>query len=103
MSALSLLSIALLLAALAGCAVLWNRSGETRVGVFGVLFLLIAIHQAVAPWTEWNDPLAWNVSSFGRLAGLAVGVLCGIAVVALWRTLAERDHSAPSTQRSAIS
>ncbi len=93
MSALSLLSIALLLAALAGCAVLWNRSGETRVGLFGVLFLMIAIHQAVAPWMEWNDPFAWNVSSFGRLAGLAVGVFCVIAVVALWRTLAERDRA----------
>ena len=93
MSALSLLSIALLLAALAGCAVLWNRSGETRVGLFGGLFLLIAIHQAIAPWTEWNDPLAWNLSSFGGLAGLAVGALSVIAVVALWRTLAERDRA----------
>jgi len=93
MSALSLLSIALLLAALAGCAVLWTRSGETRVGLFGVLFLLIAIHQAVAAWTNWNDPLGWNVSSFGGLAGLAAGVLGVLAVVALWRTLAERDQA----------
>jgi GAF domain-containing protein len=93
MSALSLLSIALLLAALASCAMLWNRSGETRVGLFGALFLLTAIHQAVAPWTDWNAPLAWNVSSFGGLAGLAIGVLGVLAVVALWRTLAERDRA----------
>jgi hypothetical protein len=93
MSALSLLSIALLLAALAGCAVLWTRSGETRLGLFGVLFLLIAIHQAVAAWTNWNDPLGWNVSSFGGLAGLAAGALGVLAVVALWRTLAERDQA----------
>jgi hypothetical protein len=93
MSALSLLSIALLLGALAGCAVLWTRSGETRVGLFGVLFLLIAIHQAIAPWTDWNAPLSWNTSSFGGLAGLAVGVLGVFAVVALWRTLAERDRA----------
>ncbi|MCH8084077.1 MAG: hypothetical protein IH885_07560 [Myxococcales bacterium] len=92
MSALPLLSIALLLAALAGCAVLWTRSGETRVGLFGALFLLIAIHQAAATWTNWSDPFAWDVSSFGRLAGLVVGALCVLAVVALWRTLAERDR-----------
>jgi GAF domain-containing protein len=93
MSALSLLSIALLIAALAGCAALWTRSGETRVGLFGALFLLIAIHQAVAAWTNGNDPLGWNVSSFGELAGLAAGVLGVLAVVALWRTLAERDQA----------
>ena len=93
MSALSLLSIALLLAALAGCAALWSRSGETRVGLFGALFLLIAIHQGVAPWTDWNAPLGWNVSSLGGLVGLAVGALGVLAVVALWRTLAERDRA----------
>ena len=93
MSALSLVSIALLLAALAGCAVLWTRSGETRVGLFGALFLLIGIHQAIAPWTEWNAPFGWNASSFGGLASLAVGTLCVLAVVALWRTLAERDRA----------
>jgi GAF domain-containing protein len=92
MSALTLLSIALLLAALVGCALLWTRSGETRVGLFGALFLLIAIHQAVAAWTGWNQPLAWNASSFGVLAGLAAGALGVFAVVALWRTLAERDR-----------
>jgi hypothetical protein len=93
MSALSLLSIALLLSALAGCAVLWSRSGETRVGLFGALFLLVAIHQAVAPWTNWKDPLAWNISSLGGLIGLAVAVLGVFAVVALWRTLGERDRA----------
>jgi hypothetical protein len=93
MIALFLLSIALLVAALAGCAVLWTRSGETRVGLFGVLFLLIAIHQAVAPWTDWNAPLSWNTSFFGGLAGLAAGVLGVLTVVALWRTLAERDRA----------
>jgi GAF domain-containing protein len=93
MSALALLSIALLLAALTGCSVLWSRSGETRVGLFGALFVLIAIHQVIAPWTDWNAPLAWNASSFGGLAGLAVGALAVLAVVALWRTLAERDRA----------
>jgi hypothetical protein len=93
MSALSLLSIALLLASLAGCAVLWTRSGETRVGLFGVLFLLIAIHQAVAPWTFWSELFVWDVSSIGSLAGLAVGVLGIFTVIALWRTLAERDRA----------
>jgi len=93
MSALLLLSIVLFLAALAGYAVLWNRSGETRVGLFGALFLLIAIHQAVTAWTNWNDPLGWNAASLERLLGLAVGALGVLTVVALWRTLAERDRA----------
>ncbi len=93
MSALSLLSLALLLVALGGCAVLWSRSGETRAGLFGALFLLVAIHQAIAPWTEWNAPLAWNLSSFVGLAGVAAGVIAVLVVVALWRTLEERDRA----------
>ncbi len=93
MSALLLLSIALYLAALAGYTVLWNRSGETRVGLFGALFLLIAIHQSVTAWTSWNDPLGWNIASLERLLGLAVGALGVLTVVALWRTLAERERA----------
>jgi hypothetical protein len=93
MSALLLLSIALFLAALVGCAVLWHRSGETRVGLFGALFLLIAIHQGVTAWTNWTDPLGWNSASLERLLGLAVGALGVLIVVALWRTLAERDRA----------
>jgi hypothetical protein len=93
MSALLLLTIALFLAALVGCAVLWHRSGETRVGLFGALFLLIAIHQGVTAWTNWNDPLGWNAASLERLLGLAVGTLGVLIVVALWRTLAERDRA----------
>jgi GAF domain-containing protein len=92
MSALSLLSIALLVAAMTGCAVLWSRSGETRVGLFGALFLLTAIHLAIAPWTDWNAPLGWNISSLGGLVGLAVGALGVLVVVAIWRTLGERDR-----------
>jgi len=93
MSALLLLSIVLFLAALAGYTVLWNRSGETRVGLFGALFLLIAIHQAVTAWTNWNDPLGWNTASLERLLGFAIGALGVFTVVALWRTLAERDRA----------
>ena len=93
MSALLLLSIVLFLAALAGYAVLWNRSGETRVGIFGALFLLIAIHQAVTAWTNWSDPLGWNAASLEMLLGLAAGSLGVLTVVALRRTLAERDRA----------
>jgi len=93
MSALSLLSLAILLAALAGCAVLWIRSGETRVGLFAALFLLVAIHQSIAPWTEGAAPFAWNLSTFVGLAGVAVGVIAVLAVVALWRTLGERERA----------
>jgi hypothetical protein len=93
MSALLLLSIALFLAALVGCAVLWHRSGETRVGLFGALILLVAIHQGVTAWTNWSDPLGWNAASLERLLGLGVGALGVLIVVALWRTLAERDRA----------
>ncbi|MBW2540711.1 MAG: GAF domain-containing protein [Deltaproteobacteria bacterium] len=93
MIALLLLSIALLLAVLAGYAVLWHRSGETRVGLFGALFLLIAIHQGATAWTNWSQPLGWNGASLERLLGLAVAALGAFSVVALWRTLAERDRA----------
>jgi len=93
MSALLLLSISLLLAAVAGCTVLWSRSGETRVGRFGALFLLIAIHQAVTAWMSWNIPLGWNLASLGCLIGLAVGAVGVLTVIAYAHTLDERDRA----------
>jgi len=93
MSALLLLSIALLLAAVAGCMVLWSRSGETRVGRFGALFLLIALHQALTAWTSWDIPLGWNLASLGCLIGLAVGALGVLTVIAYAHTLGERDRA----------
>ncbi len=93
MSALSMLSIALLLAALVGCVALWNRSGETRVGIFGALFLLIAIQSTVALWTGWNQAFAWNLSALQGLAGIAAGTLAVFGTTALWRTLSERDRA----------
>jgi len=92
MSALSLLSIALLLAAIAGCVVLWNRSGETRVGRFGALFVLVAIYQGLTAWTNWSTPLGWNLATLGCLVGLAVGALGVLTLVAYAHTLDERDR-----------
>jgi hypothetical protein len=92
MSALSLLSIALLLAAIAGCVVLWNRSGETRVGRFGALFVLVAIYQSLTAWTNGNTPLGWNLATLGCLVGLAVGALGILTLVAYAHTLDERDR-----------
>jgi hypothetical protein len=92
MNALLLLSMALPLAALAGCFALWIRTGETRAGLFGALFFAIAIHEAAGIRNQWGAPFALDSSALGGVAILAAGVLSILVVVALWRTLAERDR-----------
>ncbi len=92
MSTLMLLSISLLLSAVAGSIALWIRSGEIRVGLFGALFFLVAVHQGLSAWTEWDTPLLLNGTAVGAFASLAVGALSIFAIVALWRTLTERDR-----------
>ena len=91
MNALLLLSMALLLAALAGSLALWIRTGETRAGLFGALFFLIAIHETVGIRNQWGTPFALDSSALGELAILAAGVLGILVVVALRRTVAERE------------
>ena len=92
MNALLLLSMALILIALVSAFALWNRTGETRAGLFGALFCLIAIHEAVGIKNQWGAPFLLDSSALGALAILAAGVLSILVVVALRSTLSERDR-----------
>ena len=89
---LLLFSIALVVGSLIGSIVLWVRSAETRVGLFGGLFLVFAAHQGIELWSHWGTPFAINASTATAVAGVVEGLFSVAIVVALSRTLSERDH-----------
>lgn len=93
MSPLLLTATALLLGALGVSVALWVRSGETRVGWFGALFAALAVHAGLASWTHWGESLGPGASLATALTALAIGLLAVASVVALWRTLGERDRA----------
>ncbi|MFQ5415585.1 MAG: GAF domain-containing protein [Myxococcota bacterium] len=91
MAALPLIALVILLAGIAGAFALTLRSGEVRVGLLGLCLALLAAHQGVSLWLAWDQPLSFDVSTFGELAVVAASG-AGVAVLAaLWRTLDERD------------
>lgn len=92
MSPLLLFSIALVIGSLVGSIVLFVRSGEVRVGLFGGLFLVFAIHQGIELWFHWGVPFAANASAATAIAGVLEGLLSVGIVLALSRTLGERDR-----------
>ncbi|MGE4605322.1 MAG: GAF domain-containing protein [Myxococcota bacterium] len=92
MSWLLMLSIALVIGSLIGSIVLWVQSGETRVGLFGGLFLLFATHQGIELWSHWGAPFAIDAATATAIAGVLEGLLSVGIVIALSRTLIERDR-----------
>jgi GAF domain-containing protein len=92
MNALLLLSMALVLVALARSIALWIRTGESRAGLLGALFFLIAFHGGVGIRSRWDTPFVLDISALGAFAVLAAGVFGILIVAALRRTLAERDR-----------
>jgi|GEM_PF-1391373 len=92
MSALLLGTIALLIGSLIGSIVLWIRSGETRVGLLGGMIAVFAVHQGIELWSHWGTSLAIDAAGASAIAGLFVSLLCVGIVVALSRTLKERDR-----------
>ncbi len=94
MSPLLLFSIALVIGSLIGSIVLWVRSAETRVGLFGGLFLVFAAHQGIELWSHWGAPFTIDASAATAVAvaGVIEGVLSVCIVIALSRTLGERDN-----------
>ena len=93
MISLLVISLVILLAGIAGSVALMARTGETRIGLLAICFALLAGRQGVALWNSWDAPLAW---SSGVAAELAVLAACGVGVwvlVALRRTLQERDKA----------
>lgn len=93
MSAVSLLSIGVPIAAMIGSLVLLIRTGDIRVGLLGSLFGFLAIQQGLLSWTRGFDPLGYDVASGVVAAGLLVGILGSLALIALWRTLDELDRA----------
>ena len=93
MSAVSLLSIGVPIAAMIGSLVLLIRTGDIRVGLLSSLFGFLAIQQGLLAWTRGFDPLGFDVASGVVVAGLLVGVLGALALIAMWRTLDELDRA----------
>jgi hypothetical protein len=91
MSTVLILSIALLLVALAASVTLWMRSGEALPGLCAALFCLIAAAQGGMLWSQWDAPFVLNAWAVAGGASLATGAICILVVFSLWRTLAERD------------
>jgi hypothetical protein len=92
-SAALVISIAMLLATIAGSLALLVRSGETRVTLLTAMATLMAAHQGVALWSQWGAPLALDVATGGELAALAASGLMLLVVIGAWRTLDERDRA----------
>ena len=89
---LPLVTIALLLAAFAASLWLLMRSGETRVGILSAVLALLVVHPALGLWREPARTLAFDAATAADGAFLLASLLCLFVVVALWRTLGERDR-----------
>ena len=81
MSSLLMLSIALVIGSLIGSIVLWVQSGETRIGLFGGLFLLFATHQGIELWSHWGAPFAIDASTATAIAGVLGVPLSMVSVI----------------------
>lgn len=93
MSVLLVASLAVLAMATLGSLVVMLRSGETRVALLLGLFLLLGLQQGVALYESAGTPLAFDLATAGALAGLGIGLLGLLSVLALARTLAELERA----------
>jgi hypothetical protein len=89
---LPLVTIFTLLVALVASIVLVIRSGEIRAGVLSAVLALLLVHPALSLWQGSVREPGFDVATLADLAFLLSGLLCLFVVVALWRTLSERDR-----------
>lgn len=93
MSLLLIASLAVLAMALLGSLVIMARTGETRVALLTGLFLLLCLQQGVALAAGWDASLGFDLATASALAGLGIGLLGLLSVVALGRTLGELERA----------
>ncbi len=92
MSALHLVSLAVLLVAAAWSLLLLVRSGEPRVALLTTLFVVLGVVEGVALEAQWGEPLAANAATAGGAAALLASVLGLLALGALADMAVERDR-----------
>ncbi len=92
MSVLQLVTVVALLAGLVAALVLLLRTGEMRAGVLAAVLALLVVHPALTLWQEPARPLGLDAATAADGAYLLASLLCLFVVVALWRTLSERDR-----------
>ncbi len=93
MSVLLIASLAVLAMATLGSVAILMRTGETRVALLTGLFLLLGLQQGMTLSQSWQVPLAFDLGTAGALAGMAIGVLGLLSVLALGRTLGELERA----------
>lgn len=93
LAAVLLLSLGILLAGIAGSVVLMARSGEVRAGLLAACFSLLAVRQAIAAFYNWGKPIAFDADGAAETALLAASATGVFVLVALWRSLLERDRA----------
>jgi hypothetical protein len=91
-SALPLITVAVLIAGLVASLVLLLRSGELRAGALAAVLALLLVETSLSLWQEPARPVGLDARTAADGAYLLAGVLCLLVVVGLWRTLSERDR-----------
>ena len=92
LSALHLVSLAVLSIATAWSLLLLARSGESRVALLTTLFVVLGVAEIVALEAQWGEPLAANAATAGAAAALLASVLGLLALGALADMAVERDR-----------
>jgi hypothetical protein len=92
LSALPLVTVVVLLAGLVAALVLLSRTGEMRAGALAAVLALLLVQPALSLWQEPARPLGLDAATAADGAYLLAGLLCLVVVLALWRTLSERDR-----------
>lgn len=87
------ISIAVLLLATAGSLVVLVRSGDPRAALLTAGFALLAATEGAVLWSLDPRPLGLDVPSVAAGLALAASALCPFMVLAVARTLRERDRS----------
>ncbi len=93
MSAILLVSLAVRIAALGWCLVVWRRVKDWRIGIIAAIFLLMASRQT---FTAFGTPHIWPftaVEDSAEIPGLIVGVATLILVIIMGRMIASRDRA----------
>jgi hypothetical protein len=93
LSVLLIASLAVLAMATLASVVVLLRTGEMRVALLTGLFLLLGLQQGVLLWQTWGEPVGLDWLTASASAGLGIGLLGLLTVLALHRILGELDRA----------